>query len=147
MKLKQKKITNMFKLSLTCMEGDADGFKTGFVLSPQFQGTYLEELTSILTTQIKRARKGLSGRDSEKLYEKSVELVGKMNHFLQEAANSGAGTTGQDCAADFLCNLEYGYFGPGEEIRDPYSLELSYFDDQGDEFTVFLVDEKGRTDY
>lgn len=121
------------------MIGDADGFKYHSIVSDSFQGSYLEELANILENAIYRAKKGLSGAQSQALREKVVNDVLSSDELRSVAVEDEA--YAEDHASEYLYDIGYSE-SDVLGIADPYKLELSYFDDNGDEFTVFTVDQK-----
>ena len=147
MKLKQAVITNCYKLTLTCMEGDADGYKSGSVIGPTYNGSFLEELFNIFQAQIFEVyRQGMGNSEAEDLYLESISKIIQtplvMDFLKIQEDEEGS----EDKIKLFLRTLGYSYYDCGDFVRTPESMELTYFDDKGNEFLVMNVI-KQKTNY
>lgn len=138
MKLKQKCVKNKYKLSFTFMRGDADGYKTEHIMIDKYEGTYLEELTKLMNKWMLVASKGLSGRECEKLRETAVLDV--LNNPVVKSVAVKNEEFALDHVSDFLFDLGYRWDGDSGIPLSPDSIELTFFDNQGDEYTVFEND-------
>jgi hypothetical protein len=141
LKLKQACRKNQYRLAITFMEGDADGYKTGLVYSDKYEGE-IEELMKLYREQIKVASRGLGGDDCDELLDDTakkfannpvlVAAVAKKFNISEEEQKDLKAMT--DAARDYLLDLGHCNYGGYDIPRAPDSLELTYFDSNGDEY-------------
>lgn len=133
--LKQACRKNQYKLSLTFMEGDGDGYEYGEIYSEYFEG----EIQGIFDIFRNPPKHG----DDEKLRESVVETIVASPVLLtaamaqQGVESESSNYSHRDIVSDYLTELGYGYYGPSYDYpRAFWSMELTHFDMHGDEYLV-----------
>jgi hypothetical protein len=140
-KLKQECRKNQYHLTLTFMEGDADGYEYGEVFSPEFEGE-IKELYELFQKELKTKNYG-SEREEHRheLLEKVLKCYPAITKkALDDLDLDDDDETKCDVLSDYFSDLGYGNYGPCYDYpRLLTNIELTHFDEKGDEY--FITDE------
>ncbi len=122
------------------MEGDADGYQEGVVYSNTYEGVI--EILHKFYLKLNKGKGKWANRDNHR--EAAEELFIKHPVLLKELELSPEDEKDEDAirdyASDYLASLGHGNYGPSYDYpRVIDRVELTYFDDKGDEYIVDKV--------
>ena len=139
--LKQACRKNQYKLRLTFMEGDCDGYAYGEVYSPSFDGE-IAALYNLYSGLLREYKKG-PWHKPETDHDIAVKAVMETPALRSVAVENEK--YAEDHVNEYLHDLGHGCYGPSYDFpRRIYGVELTHFDDVGDEYFVQTEGEQGE---